>query len=129
MPTQLIAMPICELCDRLTIAKLKLVRLPDSEIDKNLLQQQIDYYQSGIDDNLQELKKMIDDLFFVNSKMWDAEWAIRKGLDDQLGLEEIGRRALLIRNLNRERVAIKNQITQLVNQPEFLDCKMNHASS
>lgn len=122
-------MPICELCDRLTIAKLKLVRLPDSEIDKNLLQQQIDYYQSGIDDNLQELKKMIDDLFVVNGKMWDAEWAIRKGLDDQLGLEEIGRRALLIRNLNRERVAIKNQITQLVNQPEFLDCKMNHASS
>jgi hypothetical protein len=129
MPAQPIAMPICELCDRLTIAKLKLMRLPENEIDKTLLQKQIDYYETGLDDNVQELKKMISDLFEINGKMWDAEYAIRKGLDEDLGLEEIGKRALIIRDLNRERVAIKNQITRLAQQPEFLDCKMNHASS
>ena len=129
MALQPIAMPICELCDRLTIAQLKLVRLPDAEIDKELLQKQIDYYKSGLDENQPELKKRLEELFEINGKMWDAEWAIRKGLDESLGLEEIGRRALLIRDLNKKRVAIKNQITNLVNQPEFADCKMNHASS
>ncbi len=129
MPLQPIAMPICELCDRLTIAQLKLTRLPDDEINKTLLQKQIDYYASGVDLNQPELKKRIDELLEINGKMWDAEWAIRKGLDEALGLEEIGKRALLIRDLNKKRVAIKNQITNLVNQPEFADCKMNHASS
>jgi len=60
--------------------------------------------------------------------MWDAEYDIRKGLDEKLGLEEIGRRALLIRDLNKKRVSVKNQITKIVKQPEFQDCKMNHVS-
>jgi len=124
-----IAMPISELCDRLTIAQLKLERLPDSEIDKTGLQKQIDYYATGIDEDNIQLRDLIVDLRVINGKMWDAEYDIRKGLDDDLGLTEIGRRALKIRDLNRVRVRIKNQITELVGQPEFLDCKMNHISS
>lgn len=124
-----IAMPICELCDRLTIAQLKRERLPDEEIDKDGLQKQIEYYETGVDMSQLKLVSLILDLHDINGQMWDAEYAIRKGLDDDLGLEEIGRRALKIRDLNRLRVAIKNQITELVGQPEFADCKMNHASS
>ena len=122
-------MPICELCDRLTIAQLKLDRLPDEEIDKVGLQKQIEYYESGIDEKNKELLTQLLKLHKVNGLMWDAEYAIRKGLDADLGLEEIGRRAIHIRDLNRDRVAIKNEITVLANQPEFQDCKMNHASS
>lgn len=124
-----VAMPICELCDRLTIAQLKLHRLPDTEIDKAGLQKQIEYYETGIDTDNIKLRDLIFDLYEINGQMWDAEYDIRKGLDDDLGLTEIGRRALAIRDLNRTRVAIKNQITELVNQPEFKDCKMNHISS
>lgn len=124
-----VAMPICELCDRLTIAQLKLHRLPDTEIDKAGLQKQIEYYETGIDANNIKLRDLIFDLYEINGQMWDAEYDIRKGLDDDLGLTEIGRRALKIRDLNRTRVAVKNQITELVDQPEFKDCKMNHASS
>tara|TARA_B100000497_G_scaffold123408_1_gene156011 strand:- start:447 stop:839 length:393 start_codon:yes stop_codon:yes gene_type:complete len=124
-----ISMPICELCDRLTIAQLKLDRLPDEEIDKVGLQKQIEYYESGIDEKNKELLTQLLKLHKVNGLMWDAEYAIRKGLDADLGLEEIGRRAIHIRDLNRDRVAIKNEITVLANQPEFQDCKMNHASS
>lgn len=124
-----IPMPICELCDRLTIALLKLERLPEDEIDKNGLAKQIAYYKEGIDQDNQGLKILIDKLLEANTKMWDAEHAIRKGLDNDLGLEEIGRRAINIRDLNRERVAIKNDIADLVSQPEFKDCKMNHISS
>ena len=124
-----IAMPICELCDRLTIAQLKLDRLPDEEIDKVGLQKQIEYYESGIDQKNKDLLGLILKLHKINGLMWDAEYAIRKGLDADLGLEEIGRRAIHIRDLNRDRVAIKNEITVLADQPEFQDCKMNHASS
>jgi hypothetical protein len=124
-----ISMPICELCDRLTIAQLKLDRLPDDEIDKVGLQKQIEYYESGIDEKNKELLTQLLKLHKVNGLMWDAEYAIRKGLDADLGLEEIGRRAIHIRDLNRDRVAIKNEITVLADQPEFQDCKMNHASS
>lgn len=129
MKVKSIPMPICELCDRLTIAQLKMSRLPDGEINKEELQAQINYYSLGIDPFNEELRRLIFELQSINGKMWDAEYDIRKGLDADLGLEEIGRRALAIRNLNRERIAVKNKITDLVGQPEFKDCKMNHASS
>ena len=128
MPVQPVAMPICELCDRLTIAKLKFERLPDNELDKAGLVKQIEYYAAGVDWTIPGLSELVAQLLTINGEMWDAEWAIRKGLDDDLGLDEIGRRALRIRDLNRTRVAVKNHITKIVNQPEFLDCKMNHAS-
>lgn len=124
-----IPMPICELCDRLTIAQLKLARLDETQINKKELQAQINYYAKGVDIDNIDLRNLVFQLAAINGKMWDAEHEIRKGLDDDLGLEEVGRRALAIRNLNRERIAIKNKITDLVGQPEFKDCKMNHASS
>ena len=129
MKVKSIPMPICELCDRLTIAQLKMARLPDEEINKKELQAQINYYSLGIDPFDEELRRLIFELHIINGKMWDAEYDIRKGLDATLGLEEIGRRALAIRNLNRDRIAVKNKITDLVGQPEYKDCKMNHASS
>lgn len=128
MPVKAIAMPICELCDRLTIAQLKYERLPDDELDKQGLRKQIAYYWSGVDPRNIPLQNLIVDLREINGQIWDAEWAIRKGLDDRLGLEEVGRRAIVVRDLNRQRVALKNQITSLVNQDEFADCKMNHVS-
>ena len=126
---QPIAMPINELCDRLTIAQLKMARLDDDQIDKPGLQKQIEYYETGIDPGNSRLGFLITDLHAINGKMWDAEYDIRKGLDADLGLEEVGRRAIHIRDLNRTRVEIKNQIAEHVGQDEFKDCKMNHASS
>lgn len=127
--TQLVIMPICELCDRLTIAKLKLQRLPDNELNKDLLQKQIAYYENGIDYTAPKICELISALLDINGQIWDAEYDIRKGLDNMLGLAEIGKRALKIRNLNCIRVAVKNEITVLAGQPEFSDCKMNHASA
>lgn len=127
-PPQPIAMPVSELCDRLTIAQLKFHRLPDDQIDRAGLQRQIEYYQTGIDKSNSRLGFLITELHTINGKMWDAEYSIRKGLDDDLGLEEIGRRAILIRDLNRVRVKLKNDISELVGQDEFKDCKMNHIS-
>ena len=129
MSVKEIAMPVSELCDRLTIAQIKLERLSDDEINKKELQKQIEYYESGVDMDRPRLVSLVIDLHKINGQMWDAEYAIRKGLDNDLGLAEIGRRALKIRDLNRVRVSVKNEITEIVGQPEFKDCKMNHASS
>lgn len=129
MKVQPVAMPICELCDRYTIAQLKLERLPDSEIDKEGLRRQIKYYDSGIDRSLPGMADLLCNLLEINANIWDAEAAIRQGLDADLGLSEIGTRAIRIRDLNRIRVRIKNQIAELVDQADFVDCKMNHASS
>lgn len=129
MAVQPVVMPICELCDRYTIAQLKMERLPDSEIDKDGLRRQLAYYEKGIDRSLPGMPDLLCNLLEINSYIWDAEAAIRQGLDTNLGLDEIGNRALRIRDLNRMRITIKNQITQLAGQPDFVDCKMNHASS
>jgi hypothetical protein len=53
---------------------------------------------------------------------------IRKGLDDNLGLEEIGRRAIKIRETNKIRVSIKNEISRKT-KSGFEDVKINHISS
>lgn len=126
--TQPVPMPVAELADRYTIAILKFDRLPGEEIDKSLLSKQIEYYKQGLPSS-PEVQELITDLHKINGQMWDAEHDIRKALDETLGLEEIGRRAIVIRDLNKIRVSIKNQLTKLCGQPEFLDCKMNHASS
>lgn len=123
-----IPMPICELCDRLTIVALKLERLPDSEIDKEELKKQYDYYTRGVDFNNPQICAALSELKMHNAHIWDLEYEIRKGLDEQLGYEEIGKRAVKIRDVNRLRVNLKNQISEIAGQSEFKDCKMNHVS-
>ena len=118
--------PIPEVADRYTIALLKIQRLDASEIDVDEMQRQIDYYKEGLDLDNPELANLIDKLYHVNGLMWDAEHAIRKGQDEGLGLEEIGTRAIHIRDLNRDRMRVKNDIIDLTGDG-FKDAKMNYA--
>lgn len=122
-----IPMPMSELCDRLTIAILKARRLSDAQADKVALSRQIAYYRKGIDETDTHLLTLIEDLERENGRIWDAEHDIRKGLDTNASLAEIGRRALVIRDINMQRVAIKNKIAEHTDQAEFVDVKMNYA--
>lgn len=126
MQVQVIPTPTPEVADRYTIAKLKLERLPAEEADKDELQRQVEYYAAGLDSTDPALMDLVEQLYEINGLMWDQEYLIRKGEDEDLGLEEIGRRALKIRNLNRKRITIKNNIVDLVGDG-FKDCKMNYA--
>ena len=119
--------PVPEVADRYTIALLKLERLGKDEIDVEDMTKQIDYYKQGLDLDWKELALLIDKLYHINGLMWDAEYAIRKGQDENLGLDEIGRRAIKIRDLNRERMACKNDIIELTGDG-FKDAKMNYAN-
>ena len=118
--------PVPEVADRYTIALLKIERLGSDEIDMDEMRKQIDYYRDGLKLEDPELAQLVENLYEINGEMWNAEYAIRKGQDDNLGLEEIGRRALRIRDLNRIRMKIKNDIVELTGDG-FKDCKMNYA--
>jgi len=69
---------------------------------------------------------MIEKLFIINNKIWHLETDIRTS--DDLELEEVGRRALLIRDLNKQRISIKNSINSFFGDKEFKEIKVDHRS-
>lgn len=63
----------------------------------------------------------------MNFEIWNLENEIRKGGEGRFSLEEIGKRAIEIRNLNRKRIKYKNEINRIsgVNHKEV---KVKHHS-
>ena len=118
--------PLPEVVDRYTICQLKLARLDHTQIDVDSMKDQLEYYKKGIDFTNTQLIKLSQDLYNINGRIWDTEGSIRAGLDDELGYDEIGKRAVQVRELNRIRMSIKNDITELTGEG-FKDCKMNYA--
>ena len=111
---------IGDIVDRYSICKLKQERL---SIDNN---SEIDALSREID-NYKDIKSYVDKLYDINAKIWNYESDIRKGNEDILGLEEIGRRAIKIREYNSQRVSLKNEINSKYNEG-FKEIKMNHGS-
>ena len=111
---------IGDIADRYSICKLKSERLSlDLSEEINQLQNEILNYK--------DIPKYVGDLYEINCLIWDLESDIRKGNEEILGLEEIGRRALKIRDYNNIRVGIKNKINSMYNEG-FIEVKMNHGS-
>ena len=48
-------------------------------------------------------------LLEINNQIWQLESDIRRGKEGELGLQEVGRRALKIRDLNKLRVQLKGE--------------------
>ncbi len=109
-----------DLADRFTILTLTRERT-DAPISKEFYRYKIACAGEGIP------RKLMAQLYEVNGKIWDLEADIRKGKEGELGLEEVGRRALAIRDLNRQRIEIKNLIAAKCGGPP--DFKYDHASS
>ena len=123
-----IVTPLPEVVDRYTIARLKLERLDDTQIDVESMKDEIEYYKSGIDFENEKLSELTNELYLVNGRIWDTESSFRMGLDKQMTLNEVGSRALRVRDLNRIRMKVKNDIIDLTGNG-FKDCKMNYAGS
>lgn len=113
--------PIAEVVDRYTICKLKHERIAEEDLSEQLavLKYEMDRYE-GIGGFVQRLYK-------INGECWDMESEIRKGKEGKLGLEEVGKRTLILRDKNKIRVGIKNEIVKKYGEG-FEDIKMNHAS-
>ena len=115
-------MSIGDVVDRWTIAYLKNTRGgvdTIEEIDSYL------EYCKGYD------QKTISDAFAMllkhNGDIWSLESDIRKGKEGELGLEEVGRRALQIREYNKLRIEVKNKINNQYNEG-FQEIKVKHSS-
>ena len=74
------------------------------------------------------LGDLVDRLTIVNNKIWHLENEIRHMKELDMPLEEIGRRSLLIRDFNKERVSYKNAIDE-ISEEFFGDLKIDHSSA
>jgi hypothetical protein len=104
--------------DRLSILILKLIHGAEISGIKDELSELLLEFQVS---NLKEAESFIN-LLNINSNIWNLESDIRKGKEGELGLEEVGRRALTIRDLNKERISYKNSISQ------YQEVKIEHIS-
>ena len=104
-----------EIVDRAVILILKMIHVQDADLKEELTEL---LTELGVKET-----EVFVGLLQINSKMWTLEADLRKGKEGELGLEEVGRRAIAIRDLNKQRVTLKNSISK------FKDIKINHASS
>ena len=95
-------MPISEIADRYSIILLKSERIEGVDYKDELAayKAELDKYDGS--------EAFVKRLYDVNAIIWDLESDIRKGKEKLLGLEEVGRRAIAIRENNRTRISIKN---------------------
>jgi len=125
-------MKISDILDRWTILKMK-ARF-DEDAKKELALYDESYYNL-FKNNLGMaacLSTLIVELMEANAKIWENESAIRKEFandptsSQKLQLEEVGRRAIIIRNHNKMRIEAKTKIDKLFGN--IPDNKVNHAS-
>jgi hypothetical protein len=101
--------PVIELVDRFAIAKLKLHKTNGAN------QEEFDFYDrqlrnSGYD--LGTVEQELEKLYGIHNEIWNLESQLKSGRESELSLEELGRRAIMIRNLNNQRIQLKNSMAQ-----------------
>ena len=99
-------LPALELVDRLCIARVKFERT------KGANQVELDWYENQFSKlpQSEELNRDIAAMTEIHNAIWDLEWQLKSGVEQQLSLEEIGRRAIRIRDHNNKRITYKNSI-------------------
>jgi len=107
---------IGDIADKWTILRMKVRLSEESRFEFN-------DYNAEFNKNPVPLD-LLADLIEANAKIWALESDIRNGRE--LPLEEVGRRALMIRDINKQRIEAKNKINELFG--DYKEHKVNHAS-
>lgn len=113
--------PIIELVDRYAIAQLKFDRTKANR-------EELDFYNkqmSSID--ISSITNELSELYNIHQAIWNLEAELKSGVEDQLALDEIGRRAIEIRNWNNKRIKLKNLIADKLGSPAR-EIKKDHLS-
>jgi hypothetical protein len=104
---------LIELVDRYCIAQVKLGILGNNQEEFDFYREQL---STEFDINLVE--QDLIELTEIHKRIWDMEDDFKKCVVElKYPLEEIGRRAILIRDINIDRYAIKNRIAEKLNDP------------
>ena len=101
--------PIIELVDRLAIAEVKFKRTKANE------QELLWYMNQSLRINLTQIVNEYEDLKRIHDEIWELEAELKTGREAELSLEEIGRRAIAIRDHNNKRVKLKNTMAEKLN--------------
>lgn len=113
--------PVIELLDRLAIAEIKFQRT-------NANQEELQWYQRQVDAlDMQLIQQEFEKLKDIHNQIWDLESDLKTGVEHKHSLEEIGRRAIEIRNLNNRRIALKNAMAEAMQCP-VREIKQDHLS-
>jgi hypothetical protein len=123
-------LPQLELIDRLCIARIKFERINGSNKDE------LDWYEDRYkeliadlsQDQLDQLHNDIEEITRIHNKIWDLEWQLKSGVEHLLPLDEIGRRAIAIRDWNNKRITYKNSIAALFGL-KLREIKTDHLSA
>lgn len=123
-------LPELELIDRLCIARVKYQRTTGGNQDE--LDWYEDRYRELINDldaeHLDQLNKDIEEITKIHNQIWNLEWQLKSGVEHLLPLDEIGRRAIAIRDWNNRRISYKNSIAALFGL-KLREIKTDHLSA
>ena len=122
-------LPQLELIDRLCIARIKYERTSKGNQDE------LDWYEARYQEliadlnpkQLVQLQNDIAEITKIHNKIWDLEWQLKSGVEHLLELDEIGRRAIAIRDWNNRRITYKNSIAALFGL-KLREIKTDHLS-
>lgn len=105
--------PLIELVDRYCIAKLKMNKLQGAN------KEEFEFYSSQLQTiDLNIIKEELDLLYKVHERVWDLEDDFKKyRVENLYNLEEIGRRALHVRDILQERYDLKNKMAEKLGDP------------
>jgi DNA polymerase III delta prime subunit len=101
--------PIIELVDRLAIAEVKFQRTKANE------QELLWYMNQSLRIDLTQIVNEYEDLKRIHNEIWELEAELKTGREAELSLEEIGRRAVAIRDHNNKRIRLKNSMAEKLN--------------
>ena len=122
-------LPVLELIDRLCIARVKHERTQGANQDE------LDWYEDKYSqliktltaDQRATLDHNIREITVIHNRIWDLEWQLKSGVEHLLSMDEIGRRAIAIRDWNNRRITYKNSIAELF-ALKMREIKTNHLS-
>jgi hypothetical protein len=115
--------PVIELVDRYAIAVVK------HEKTQGANQEELEFYLdqiNEIDINTSDPKLL--ELIEHHRYVWSLEDDFKKAKIDNLPLEEIGRRALYIRDIGYRRVDLKNDFAKILGDP-VREIKQDHVTN
>ena len=97
--------PVIELVDRYAIAQLKFYKTNGANAEE------LGFYQQQLlTHDLESISQELNALYEVHANIWSLEAELKAGRESELSLEEIGRRAICIRDFNNKRIRLKNSM-------------------
>lgn len=113
--------PVIELFDRLAVAQVKWEKTSANHAELAWYLGQIANY------DFKKVHDLFDELKSTHFQIWELEAELKSGREHELPLEELGRRAIRIRDVNNKRIAIKNKIAEALDCP-VREIKKDHLS-